>query len=64
MLETNVDVFTSSAWMALKEKIDQRLQVAISKLTRAKDWDETLRLQGQIEALRSLAALNITNGEQ
>lgn len=61
MLQTNVEVFTSSTWMTIKENINDRIHVAINKLTHAKNWDDVCRFKGQIEALRSVVALDFND---
>lgn len=63
MLEDSIDMFNSTTWIELKEIIDKRIEISLNKLAHAKDFNEVLKLQGHIEALRSLRALEIKQGD-
>lgn len=63
MKDDNIEVFTSAMWISIKGKIEIRLQAAINRLINAKSWDEVCRFKGQIEALKSLAAMDFEPGD-
>ena len=60
MIDDNVEMFTSTVWLEIRSIIDARISACLNKLANAKDYNEVLKLQGNIEALKSLRALEIS----